>query len=468
MIKTVEQRNLHFGVVEGLLATPWVLLALPAGFIMSALLTLYYEVSPLVYGLIASLPAWSNSLQIALTPMVAKFLNARDMALSLSWLNLGLWAMLAAALGYLPQGDPLAAGQIFLIFYALASLSGSLLGVGWTAWVQQWTPAAIRGEYFGMRNRLISVVTVGYLLLAMLMLNRFADSLWAYQSLIIVALVCRFFGLLYQHLIDTPNDESSRLVREGWFREIGSLRREKSLLLLIAFGAWCGFWMSATGPFIPRFVYEHLAVAPWEFALVNILATLSGALTLPIWGKVIDRHGSVVAITISMILWQAQNYLWCFLNPGTSWLLYPMWLWGGAVGNGYLLGLFTMIYKVIPPHARAAGISANLALTSIAAAVAPILSGQLLQFAGTHGWDIVTVYRIGFATSFTALLASLLILKPIQEPLISGDVGGVLGAMRMVRQMMQVQGLNFLANANFVPPRRRRKSGNHDQTGSPN
>ncbi|MGE9296741.1 MAG: MFS transporter [Puniceicoccales bacterium] len=459
----MEERNLRIGVIEGLLATPWVVLSVPAGFIISAMLTLYYGVSPVVYGLIASLPAWSNSLQIVLTPIVAKFLNARDMALSLPWLNLGLWAMLTAALGYLPEGDAKAAGQIFLIFFALASLSGSLGGVGWTAWVQQWTPTKVRGEYFGKRNRLISIVTVGFLLLSMAVLNWFGDSLWAYQTLIIIGLIGRFFSLLYQHLIETPNDESSRLVRVGWVREIHSLRHQKPLLLLIGFGAWCGFFMSLSGPFIPRFVYEHLAVAPWQFALVNILATLSGALTLPLWGKVIDRHGCVPAITISLLLWQAQNYVWCFLSPGNTWLLYPMWIWGGSVANGYLLGLFNFLYKVIPANARAAGISVNLAVTSLAAAVAPILAGQVIEFATENGWNVVMVYRIGFAVSFTALLFAPLIVRQIKEPDAEGE-GTVMGAMRTVRQTLQIQGMNFLANASFVMPLRgRKKDGNSEK-----
>lgn len=447
---------MRLGILEGLLATPWMLLALPAGFIMSALLTLYYDVSPIVYGLIASLPAWSNALQIVLTPVVAKFLNARDLALVLSWMNLGLWCMMAVILGYLPPEDSKAAGQVFLIFFGLASLSSSLAGVGWTAWVQQWTPSKVRGSYFGNRNRLISIVTVCFLLIAMAALNWFSNSVWAYQSLIIVALLCRFFSLLYQHLIETPVESSGALVKEGWLHDLIGLRRHKTFLMVMAFGAWCGFWMSLTGPFVPRFVYTHLEVAPWQFALVNILATLSGALTLPMWGKVIDRHGCIPVMTISMLLWQVQNYMWCILTPGLAWLLYPMWIWGGMVGNAYMLGLFNLIFKVMPDEGRTAAISANMAITSIASATAPVLAGQLIAFGEAAGWDIDMIYRLGFAVVPTALMLALLLLRRIKEPETYGE-GAIMGAMRTVRQMLQLQGLNFLANTNFVSPVIKRK-----------
>ncbi|WP_309380142.1 MFS transporter [Cerasicoccus frondis] len=450
-METTEQRNLRLGVLEGLLATPWILLCLPAGFLISALLTLYYEISPVVYGLIASLPAWSNALQIVLTPVVAKYLNARDLALAPGWMNLGLWAVMTAVLGYLPPDDPKAAGQLFLIFFALASLSQSLIGVGWTAWVQQWTPTKVRGSYFGNRNRLISIVTVVFMLVAMGVLNWFSDSIWAYQSLIIFALVCRFFSLLWQHLIVIPPEANTSLVTDSWMRDLLSLRQHKTFIWLLVFASWCGFWMSLTGPFIPRFVYEHLSVAPWQFALMNILATLSGALTLPLWGKVIDRHGCIPVMLLGMFLWQLQNFLWCILTPGSVWLLYPMWFWGGMVGNAYMLGLFNLLFKVIPEKGRAAAISANMAITSVASGLAPILAGQIIELSEVNGWSTLMVYRIGFAISPTAILLGLFILRRIKEPEIYGE-GSIMGAMRMVRQMLQIQGLNFLANASFVAP----------------
>ena len=455
-MENTEQRNLRLGILEGLLATPWIVLCLPAGFIISALLTLYYEISPVVYGVIASLPAWSNALQIVLTPIVGKFLSPRDITLGLGWMNLGLWAIMAAVLGYLPPEDPKAAGQLFLIFFGLASLTQALVGVGWTAWVQQWTPTKVRGAYFGNRNRLISIATVVFLLVSMGMLNWYSESIWSYQSLIIVALLCRFFSLLYQHLILTPPETEGMLKTDGWLKDLGNLRHHKKFLLLVFFGSWFGFWISLTGPFIPRFVYEHLYIEPWQFALINILATLSGALTLPLWGKVIDRHGCIPVMILSMIVWQLQNYLWCILTPNITWLLYPMWIGGGIVANAYLLGLFNLLFKVMPETGRTAAISANMAVTSIASAVAPMLAGKIIEISGEMGWSTVTVYRIGFALSPTALLLGLFILRRIKEPESFGE-GTVVGAMRTVRQMLQLQGLNFLANANLVSPIKKRK-----------
>lgn len=446
-----QTRNLRLGIIEGLLATPWTLLLLPAGFILSALLTLYFEIPPDIYGLIVSMPAWANASQIVLAPVVAKFLDARDLNLSQSWINLGLWIMMAGAIGYLPIDDPASTGRFFILFFALSAMTQALGGIGWTQWVRQWTPAEIRGDYFGRRNALTNAVTIAYLLIAMATLDWFGDSLWAYQVLIIIALLCRFFSVLLQHQISVPPDSDGTLAREAWLRELASLRHYRPFLAVIAFGAWCGFWMNLTGPFIPRFVYEHLEIAPWVFALLHILATLTGALSVPLWGKLMDRHGCVPVIVIALSLWQLQNYFWVIVTPATDWMLYPMWLWGGATASAYFLGLFNLTLKMIPDQARAAGISANMALTSGAAAVSPVLAGQLIEWANVQGWDVLLVYRIGFFVGPTMLLAGAFALRALREPAAAGP-GTVMDTMRTARQILQVQGANFLANATYENP----------------
>ncbi|TVP75410.1 MAG: hypothetical protein EA353_13980, partial [Puniceicoccaceae bacterium] len=102
----IVHNNLRIGTREGVLATPWVYLSIPGGFIMAALLTQYYGIGPAVFGLIVSLPAWANALQLLYLPFVTVFLKPRDMALGPSWLNLGLWLMLAFTLPLLLTDDP--------------------------------------------------------------------------------------------------------------------------------------------------------------------------------------------------------------------------------------------------------------------------------------------------------------------------------------------------------------------------
>ena len=69
------------GTGEGILAMPWQLLTLPGNFVIAALLTQYYGLGKATYGLIVSLPMWSNAAQIVVLPWLARFLTPKELAI---------------------------------------------------------------------------------------------------------------------------------------------------------------------------------------------------------------------------------------------------------------------------------------------------------------------------------------------------------------------------------------------------
>ncbi|MGE9294346.1 MAG: hypothetical protein ACQKBW_12085 [Puniceicoccales bacterium] len=215
------EKNLRVVMVDGILATPWTILSLPAGFIISALLNLHYGIRPGLFGLIVSMPAWANASQIVLMPFLARFFTARDMTIGMSWLNLGLWILLAAVLPYLPDQDQAVAGQIFLIFFILASLSASLLGLGWLAWVQRLVPPESRGGYFGRRNRYIALTTLAFLFMSMGLLKWFPDSVYGYQLILSVGAIMRFGSVLSEHLTrEDPSESDQPLIQGKWWSQL--------------------------------------------------------------------------------------------------------------------------------------------------------------------------------------------------------------------------------------------------------
>lgn len=79
---------------EGMVALPIVFLSLPANFIIAALLTKNFGLSAGWFGVIASLPAWSNVVQLSLLPLLTRWLNAKHLTLIAAWGTLGLLARL--------------------------------------------------------------------------------------------------------------------------------------------------------------------------------------------------------------------------------------------------------------------------------------------------------------------------------------------------------------------------------------
>jgi len=440
---TSSRRNLCIGTGEGILAMPWAFLSLPGNFILAALLTQIYGLDKATYGLIASLPAWGNAAQIFIIPWLARFLTPKDLTLGMSWLNIGLWSMVAAILPYLPREPAAGTATLFLTFFVLVSLSQSFLGVGWTSWVKDWVPARLRGQYFGRRNRWLNLSTVIFLILALALFEWNEQALWPYQLLIGMAVLMRYGGLIWQHAIRTPSEHLDVLGR-GWLSHLRENLASRGIVLFIIFAAWSSFWMGFVGPFIPVFCFEELGMEPGSFSILVIISTISGIFGWWFWGRQVDRHGCVPILLLGLFLWEIPSYTWVFVSRETVWLLYPLWIIGGFFSTAYFAASFNLLLKLVPPGTKLAGVSLHLAVTSVTAAAAPVLAGLLLTHFLADGAGI-TAYRVGFAVKSTAVLAGLLLLRGLSEPQRSTRTS-LPGAFRTMRQLLAAQGASFLAS----------------------
>lgn len=453
----VIQRNLAIGIGDGVLATPWVFLSMPGAFIIAALLTQHFNIGTAAFGVIVALPALANALQIFYLPWVRPFLTPRDMALGPAWLNLGLWVMLAVSLPLLPVEQTDDAARIFIVFFLLASFCSSLIAVGWTTWVQGWVPASLRGKYFGRRNLFIQSATVCFLLLAMVLLDAGEGEIWPFQALILVAVIMRFVSILWQHRIVSTRKDTATTATTGWTKDLKAVWQQPQVRWFIFFTAWTAFWMNSFGPFAIVYAFDFLDFSKGQFARVSILATLAGAFTMPLWGRWADRYGCTSVIALSLVPWWLTGYIWAFLTPESAWVLYLMFLLGGGFSGGFLIGVFNLLYKVLPQGRTTAGISLNMSVSSAAAAIAPVIVGGLLAYYETRVDDYQMLYRGLFILTTSMVLLSLLILRRIPETKGKALERFRPGAMRSIRANMMAVGMGFVNNTNLILRRRRRE-----------
>jgi hypothetical protein len=96
-------------------------------------------------------------------------------------------------------------------------------------------------------------------------------------------------------------------------------------------------------------------------------------------------------------------------------------------------------------------IGLNLAVTSIVAAISPIIGGQALAWGISQGYSPLSVYHVAFLVQPVFSALSCLFLIKIKEPAAS-ELRTVVGAMRNIRTLSGVLGLSFLVNYLFVKP----------------
>ena len=452
-----DRNNLRFCTIDGILATPWTLLMLPASFLMSALLTVYYGISPQMFGIIVSIPWWCNALQILAVPVISRFMTVRELTLSMSWLNLGLCAMLGLLVLILPKDEPHRLGWFFIGFYFLATASLSLSILGWQTWIKDIVPQRIRGTYFGQRNRLASLSSLLYLCLCMALLGLSGNALWAFQVLILIAVGMRAVSVLVQHLIrQPPNRDWTQNISSAWMKDIRDLVRNRMYMRFVIFGALFGFWNGAITAYVPVYVLGYLQFSPSQFAACAIIATITGALSLPTGGRMCDRFGSVRVAFAGLLMWRIGDFLWAVVTPEWNWMLYLMWALGGLSAAGFILAAFNVLLEITPRQQGIAGISLNLAVSSVAAALAPILGGWWITFGEAQAWSAPVIYRPLLVVSFIGCLASLPVLLRIDTGRQARPSLHVFGAMRTARQQMVSMGMAFLGNTSFASKQWRR------------
>ena len=435
------------------MAMPLVTMSLPVNVFMTALVAKAFVLPKTTIGLISALPFVGNFLQIFVASFLTKWKPPKTITVGAAALHLVSWVSLGVLLPWIPRGDPDAAGRWLVTWFLVTSCFGAIAGVSWNAWIQEWVPYRIRGKYFGRRNATLQISTLTFLLIAGWSLAHWSYAIPVFQLLIAGAVLMRVFSLRWQWQSPTIARKHALEPQLPFREQLSVVLGSRSLLVFIAFGAVWSFAANCFGPFYHVFMFEQLSLSAFEVGLLAMFAQLSGALSLPAWGQLLDRYGNKSVMTISLILWQAQNFLWCFLTPENRNMLYAMWIFGGAVAAGFILGQFTLLLRLIPLEAKNLAIGINLATTSLVAAIAPIVGGATLSWALARWSDALAVHHVCFLVQPVLAIAGSALLLRVHEPRAS-SLTMVFGAMRNFRTLSGIFGLSFLVNYVFYRPQK--------------
>lgn len=447
---------LRYCTADGLTATPLVTMSLPVNVFLAALFTRALHLPMETIGFIAALPFACNFLQIFITPLLAIWFRPKVITTAFALVHAATWVALLALLRILPTDDLVTTGRWLAIWFFASSFAQSLTGVTWNAWVQDWVPARLRGKYFSRRNRLLSLSSVTFLVLTGWALESGHYELWVFQAVIAVTVVLRLFSIRWIWLTPTTSGEARASPPVGsFFGQLDVVRESRSFLTFVAFGSVWAFAANLFGTFYYVFMFGELRISALEVGFYTVLGSAGGALSLPAWGLLLDRYGNKSVMAVSLIIWQLSNFVWCFLTPDRHAALPLLWFWGGITAAGFVLGQFTLLLKLVPPAAKNLAIGVNLAVTSLAAAIAPVLGGAILSWGIAQSpANSLGVYHLCFAVLPVISIVSVPLLLRIDEPQAS-RLTSVVGAMRNVRTLSGIFGLTFFVNYVFYRPRKR-------------
>ena len=434
---------------EGIVAMPLITMALPASMAITALVTKAFPLSTTAIGVMGSLPFVGNFLQIFVSPFLLRWKPPKVVTISAEVLHLLSWIALGFILPYIPRGSPGRAALWIVGWFLVSSCFGAVAGISWSTWIEEWVPARIRGKFFGRRNRFLQLSTVLFLMASGWILYHWGYAVGAFQAVIFGSAFLRVFSLRWQWRSPTRPHRPSPPDGRTFGDHVDVLLGARSFLVFVLFGAVWSFAANCFGPFYTVFMFDHIGFSAFDVGVVTALSQVGGALSLPAWGRLLDRYGNKPVMAFSLALWQLSMFAWCFANPGNRVMLYFLWTWVGATSAGFVLGQFMILLRLIPAEAKRLAIGFNLAVSSFVAAVAPVLGGWVLSHAPAGWGSPLQVYHVCFmAQPIVALLGAFLLLR-VREPAAS-SFSEVVGAMRNIRTLGGVLGLSFLVNFVFL------------------
>lgn len=441
-------RSFRLCTADGLVAMPLVTMSLPVNVFITALVTKAYVLPKTEIGVLTAMPFVANFLQIFAAPFIARWRPPKTVTVVAASIHLALWVVLGALLPLIPRENPVAAAYWLILWFFVSSCFAAIAGVSWNSWIQEWVPARLRGKYFARRNAYLQFSTLTFLFAAGWALAHWNYAIPAFQAVIGVACLIRIYSLYWQWISPTQPLPQAQAPTISFGAQVDVLSRSRSFLLFVLFGSVWSFAANCFGPFYHVFMFEQLNFSAFDVGILSTLTALGGALALPAWGRLLDRFGNKPVMTFALIVWQLQNFLWCFITPDNRNLLYGMWVFGGLTSACFILGQFTLLLRLLPVEAKNLAIGFNLAVTSLVAAIAPIVGGAVLQWALPRWQNDLAVYHVCFLLQPLLSLVAAGILLRVHEPA-AGSLTMVFGAMRNIRTLGGVLGLDFLINYVF-------------------
>jgi MFS family permease len=304
-----------------------------------------------------------------------------------------------------------------LVFLAIVLAGNTLVnlsGTAWLSWMTDLVGIERRGHYFGLRNTILGAVGMAATYGGGRAFDHFVakgEQAGGLATILGAAVICAALaGLVLTRQWEPPlRGERARPVAETMRRPFTNRRFRKLLLFMV-------LWSIATGiagPFFAAHMIKNLKMSFSAIAFYSIVAGMLNLITLPLWGKVIDRVGNRPVLVMNLIGVFYLPLLWLLAGPDR---LFPIWLDAGLTGlfwPGFTLALFNLILATAPDENRTAYLGMQSMAVGLSTFAASILGGLVASRLGGLRFQLLGLTIVNFHVLFVLSAFARLALVPL-------------------------------------------------------
>jgi MFS family permease len=172
-------------------------------------------------------------------------------------------------------------------------------------------------------------------------------------------------------------------------------------------------------PFFAVFMLVHLKLPFWHTTGLLAIGSVAGLVGNRFWARLSTRFGVKPVVLLASIGDSLFPLCWVLIEPEWSWVL-PVVFMFGLFSSPVAIGANNMLLKIVPDERASSYIAVFNSIVGPLTAVAAILGGAISQSLIDWSWSVGPIelggLKIVFLLSFLGRLASLSLLRRVEEP----------------------------------------------------
>ncbi len=270
---------------------------------------------------------------------------------------------------------------------------GAVSNGSWSSWMRDLVPHHIMGAFFSKRLAIVQTLSIFLSIITLLLLSQAesqgdAAELWAYGGLFFVRSLAGLLGTYFLSRTPEPDYHPERAPLASLIR---LPFRHANFRQLMAYRASWNFGVNLATPFFTVYMLEKLGLSMAYLIALTTLTQVFNVFFFRRWGRYADRYSNKTVLGIC-----APLYLLCIAgmvfttspgpHAGTLPLLIVLHALMGVATAGTGLASSSIGLKLAPRMHSVAYLSMLSFTNSLAAGVAPVLSGWLSGYLVTTTW----------------------------------------------------------------------------------
>lgn len=326
--------------------------SLGTGGILLSNLLVELDASPVVFGMLSSIPMLVNLIQPLGAYLSERSTSRFQYLLRTHGIGRLIWLILvigivSASLGVIDAHQLVILTLLIVLF---SNLLGGLGSASWLSWVAIIVPRRLRGRYFGARNSAGSLTNLICVPMAGLVVSHwYGGTIQGYGVVLLISIVFGIVGLGCQYFqvdmnpqlqntyygnssqtteiqAQVAKDESSEVsqsIHPPQDQLTDSIWKNSNFLRFLLYFSFWALAVNLSSPFFNLYMLDTLNLDVSYVTIYNSLQAGATLLMLILWGKLADKIGNRPILICVGILVAATPLLW--LGIGVSYL--DIWLW---------------------------------------------------------------------------------------------------------------------------------------------